>query len=60
MFAPDNGPLWPQASTVDDQQPRCVLRLPPWFALPDGVDPADVRVERRGAELVLVIGRRSR
>jgi len=56
MHAIDLGPLWPTAAKPVETE-RCVLRLPPWIALPADVDPADVRVERRGRELVLVVRR---
>jgi hypothetical protein len=62
MFANESGPLWPASTTPrpPDEEERCVLRLPRWFALPPDVEPSDVRVERRDGELVLLVRRRAR
>jgi hypothetical protein len=54
----DRGPLWP--TTEAHEAPaatQCVLRLPRWFRLPEGVKPSDVRVELRNGELILVVDR---
>jgi hypothetical protein len=59
MFASeDRGPLWPATEAHELPAPtHCVLRLPKWFCLPEGVQPADVRVELRNGELILVVVR---